>query len=572
LKNVIQILCVLGVLCGIGFAQDREAFTVTRWQLDVQIAPADGALSASGRLTLRNDSLIPMSEADLQISSTLAWQSIEVGGRPATFTKRELPSAYDHTDAMSEAVIALPRPIKPQETIDLDVAYGGTIPVDARRLTDTQCQGCKVNIPLDVAEASDWDAIDPSYTMFRGAGYVTWYPIAIEPASLSDPANYFGRLGAWRERHNKSALSVDVCVQALQPAGFTIVASGTQRAPRSSSTRAKCTGFDFDLAGEKVPVLAAAPFGIAGREHATAYYLGARPAALDVLASFEQAEKDLETWFMPKVKSTIVQLPGSKIAAFESGTFAATPFDTRDQLLLETNAARQVAHASFASPRLWLDEGVAQFAQALVQERAGGRKGAIAFLNVRLPFLLNAEAEAYKADAEHGDPLVRTHDDVTVKLKGMFVLWMLRDIVGDDALQRALAAYQPGMDKEPSYIQRLLEQASKQDLEWFFDDWVYRDHGLPEFKIVATNVRPTLQNTWTVEVTVENSGGAVAEVPVMVQTEQGEKMDRLRVRAGEKAMTRITVPAPPVSATVNDGSIPEANREDNTVKLEVSKK
>ena len=572
MKRFIPILSVLCALCGLGLAQDREAFTVTRWQLDAQIAPADGALSASGRLTLRNDSLVPMSEADLQISSTLAWQSIEIDGKPASFTKHDLPSAYDHTNAMSEAVIALPRPIKPKESIDLDVAYGGTIPVDARRLTETECQGCKVHIPLEVAEASDWDAIDPSYTMFRGAGYVAWYPIALEPEPLSDPANYFGRLGAWRERHSKSALSVDLCVQALQPQGFTIVGSGTERPPRSSSTRAKCTGFDFDLTGDKVPVLAAAPFGVAGREHATAYYLGARSPALDILAAFEQAEKDLDTWLPPKVKATIVQLPGSKIAAFESGAFAATPFDRRDKLLLETNAARQVAHASFSSPRLWLDEGVAQFAQVLVQERAGGRKGAIAFMNVRLPFLFSAEAEAYKADAEHGDPLVRTHDDVTVKLKGMFVMSMLRDLVGDEALQRALVAYQPAEDKEPSYIQRLLEQTSKQDLEWFFDDWVYRDHGLPEFKIVSTNVRPTLQNTWTVEVTVENSGGAAAQVPVFVQTEQGEKMERVRVFAGEKATTRITVPAPPVSATVNDGSVPEVNREDNTVKLEAPKK
>jgi hypothetical protein len=572
LKNLAQVFCVLCALCGLGFSQDREAFTVTRWQLDVQIAPADGALSASGRVTLRNDSLVPMTEADLQISSTLAWQSIEIAGKPATFSKRELPSAYDHTDAMSEAVIALPRPINPKETIDLDVAYGGTIPVDARRLTDTQCQGCKVNIPLEVAEASDWDAIDPSYSMLRGAGYVTWYPIAIEPESLADPTNYFGRLGAWRERHSASVLSTDICVQALMPAGFTIVASGTQREPRSSSTRAKCVGFDFDLSGGRVPVLAAAPFGVAGREHATAYYLGSRAPALDVLAAFELAERHLRPWFTPRAKSTIVQLPGSKIAPFDSGAFAATPFDTRDQLLLATNAARQIAHASFTSPRLWLDEGAAQFAQALVQEQAGGRKGAIAFMNVRTPFLLQAEQEAVHADAEHGDPLVRTHDDVTLKLKAMFVFWMLRDIVGDDALQRALAAYQPAQDKEPSYIQRLLEQASKKDLEWFFDDWVYRDHGLPEFKIVGSNVRPTLQNTWTVELTVENTGGAAAEVPVLVQTEAGEKMDRLRVPAGEKATTRITVPAVPTSATVNDGSVPEAGRQDNTVKLEAPKK
>ena len=40
----------------------------------------------------------------------------------------------------------------------------------------------------------------------------------------------------------------------------------------------------------------------------------------------------------------------------------------------------------------------------------------------------------------------------------------------------------PEADSEPTYFQKLLEAQTKHDLEWFFDDWVYRDRGLPDFQ------------------------------------------------------------------------------------------
>lgn len=558
------LFCVLCVLCGSSFSQEREAFTITRWRLDVQIAPSEGTLSSSGMVSLRNDSPAPQRELVLQLSSTLQWHSVAYLGKPLPFTVREVRSDYDHSGRVSEAVVKLAAPVAKGGSLEVEVAYAGTLPLDARRLTEAKCPGC-ATVPLEVAEASDWDRIEEQYTIFRGAGYVAWYPVAIEPQAITWPQRFFEHLAEWRERHAQSVLSTDVCVRAEAPAGFTIVASGTPRPVESSATRSKCAGFDFDLAGGRVPVVAAARFGIAERAHATAYYLGERPRALDVLAAFEQAEKRLAEWFTPRARSAIVQLPGPKIGAFESGAFLATPFDTSDPLLLETNSARQVAHAAFASPRAWIDEGVAQFAQLLVHERAGGRKAALDFMNTRTALLARVEHELLDSDDElRGDALVVTRNDVLLRVKAMFVWSMLRDLVGDDALRRTLAAYRPADDHEPSYIQQLLQRESKKDLEWFFDDWVYRDRGLPEFKVVSTLVRPTLQNTYTVVVTVENTGGAAAEVPVMVQTAGGEKAERLRVAARGQATARITVPAPPTGVTVNDGSVPEENRSDNS--------
>jgi len=128
-------------------------------------------------------------------------------------------------------------------------------------------------------------------------------------------------------------------------------------------------------------------------------------------------------------------------------------------------------------------------------------------------------------------------------------------------MQSALAAYHPGADKDPSYLQRLVQNSSKRDLEWFFDDWVYRDRGLPEFHVEAAYTRPLLTEgkSFLLTATIENRGRAGAEVPVLVQTPSGERVVRVVAKAGEKGSGRIEVPVAPDKIVVNDGSVPEAN-------------
>ncbi len=146
------------------------------------------------------------------------------------------------------------------------------------------------------------------------------------------------------------------------------------------------------------------------------------------------------------------------------------------------------------------------------------------------------------------------------------MFWMLRDMIGEDTMQRAIAAYRGGADKDPSYFQHLLQTSSKRDLEWFFDDWVYRDRGLPEFHVESAYTRPLLSEankSFLVTATIDNRGSAGAEVPVLIQTPSGEKSVRVLVKAGEKGTGRLEVPVAPDKITVNDGSVPEANLGNN---------
>ncbi len=142
---------------------------------------------------------------------------------------------------------------------------------------------------------------------------------------------------------------------------------------------------------------------------------------------------------------------------------------------------------------------------------------------------------------------------------------MLRSLVGDEALQHALHAYRAGkLDSDPRQFQRVLEQTSKRDLRWFFDDWVYRDKGLPDLTIASVTPRPLDQigdkgSGWLVAIEVRNDGGAVADVPVTVRSGTLTATQRLRIPALSSASTRIVFEGTPAEVLVNDGSVPEVS-------------
>jgi len=103
-----KFLCALCVLCGLvssGVALDREAFTFTKYDLEIRLEPEQQRLGARGKITLRNDSAQPQKIAVLQISSSLAWRSIKVDGKAVQFVSQPYASDIDHTGvgSMSEA-------------------------------------------------------------------------------------------------------------------------------------------------------------------------------------------------------------------------------------------------------------------------------------------------------------------------------------------------------------------------------------------------------------------------------------------------------------------------------------
>src|SRR5258708_29546897 len=152
----------------------------------------------------------------------------------------------------------------------------------------------------------------------------------------------------------------------------------------------------------------------------------------------------------------------------------------------------------------------------------------------------------------------------------MNVWWMLRDIVGETALHAALHNYKAADDKDAYYMQKLIEAQAHRDLEWFFDDWVYRDRGLPDFRIVSVYPRQLLTGGYMVTVMVENLGEAAAEVPVTLHMQGNVASGRLTVPGKSKASVRIQAATMPQEVTVNDGSVPESDTTNNSYKIDAA--
>jgi aminopeptidase N len=273
-------------------------------------------------------------------------------------------------------------------------------------------------------------------------------------------------------------------------------------------------------------------------------------------------------------KATTADLPDSKAAPFESGALLLTPLAGVDPELAGLTAAHQLTHAAFLSFRPWIEEGLAHFSQALYLEQQGGRQAALVYMGLhRSGFSeIDAPTTLPRSDDEVNRALVNTTGEERYRGKAMCVWWMLRDMIGEVALKRALAAYRPEQDTESSYMPRLIAAQTQRDLEWFFDDWVYRDRGLPDFRVESAFSRKTMTNTFMITITVDNLGTAGAEVPITVKFAGGDTTKRLEVRAKSKGVIRVELPAAPLEIVVNDGSVPESDMTNNTFKIQSTDK
>ena len=568
-----KFLCVLCALCGLSsftLALDREAFTFTKYDLDVRIEPEQQRLAVRGAITLRNDSQAAQKNVALQISSSLTWRSIQVSGKPVQFVSQTYTSDIDHTGALSEAIVTLPEAIASKGAIELQIGYEGTISLDTTRLT-------RIGVPEEAAKHADWDQISGDFTAVRGIGYVAWYPVAMEAANLSEKNSVFDAVATWKTRASEAevVLKLHYSEQSTEAVPTVLCNGRMDRSMTEEISRARSVDLECSFA----PLADAVPTFVTGRYEQTpgrfsdVYYLaGHKALAASYTASTDSVAPFVTDWFgSPRGKVSVADLPDLDAIPFENEDLFLAPLVGSGPKQVELAAARQLAHAAFFSPRPWIREGLTHFAQALYREQQDGRAAALAFMKSHEEIMLAAEkvlSVGEKASVENS--LINTSQEEFYRSKAMYVWWMLRDQVGDAALKASLAAYRPEQDKEPSYMQRRIEAQSKKDLEWFFDDWVYRDKGLPDLRVVSVYPRKTMKNTYLVTVTVENLGNAAAEVPVIAHFAGLESKDRLLVKGKSQASIRLETTSRPEEVTVNDGSVPESDTGNNTFKVDAA--
>jgi hypothetical protein len=575
----IGVLCVVSSLFVSGLsvqarAIDREAFTFTKYSLDVRIEPEQQRLAVRGKIALRNDSTSPQKSLSLQISSSLNWRSIQAEGKPVQFVSQQYTSDIDHTGALSEALVTLPQGVSPKATVELEIGYEGVIALDATRLI-------RIGVPGGVAQHSDWDQIGKSSSAVRGIGYVTWYPVATEAANLSEGNSVFETVARWKEREKFSEMQVEI--SRLGEGPFPLLLCNGSHGPRSGEKAGAASGSTtecgFSPLGLTVPLLVIGNYATLDRPPVKiSYFQDHRTRAESYALAAQTALPFVTDWFSGSQEATgraeVAELSDPEAAPYESASMLLSSLNIDSQMARFT-AVHQLTHSAFVSARPWIYEGLAHFAQAVYRERESGREAALDFMGLHRTAVADAEkaiSDMRRQSDSAGDSLIDTSVEEFYRSKSMYVWWMLRDMIGDAALKQGLSSYRADADNTSAYMQRLIESSAKRDLQWFFDDWVYHDRGLPDFKVASVYPRKMAGNNYIVTLTLQNLGKAGAEVPVVLKMVDGQINRKLEVRARSEITVRIEARSTPLELVVNDGSVPESDTANNVYKIEIPEK
>jgi hypothetical protein len=549
---------------------ERQAVTFTDFDMAVHLRSDEHHIAVRALIVVRNDSNKPLSHIPLQISSTLNWERIRILGRDIPFPVATLNSDADHTGQLHEAAVQLAEPLAPGASVQLDVTYSGPIDANAQRLL-------AIGTPDDLALHSDWDRIGVEFTGLRGFGNVVWYPVSSVPVVLGDGARLFDEIGEHKLRlagaHFRLRLTVEfphglaptIALINGHPAPLTVTSPPDLSQDVSGVATADNQGETLGFEAPSLFVAIRKPLNAA---NTTIWVLPddetAARAWSDAVAAVTPF---LEGWLGQRARSqlTLLDLPDAQDAPYETGSMLATAIRPAGADQLDGILAHALTHAWMESPRAWLSEGVAHFMSTLWVEKQRGRDQALGALEAARPALAMAEPESPGESA--GQPLDQAISPVYYRTKAAYVFWMLREVAGDDALSAALRAYDPaadaslgyGRDSGPGSFEKLLEQAGpRQNLSWFFADWVNADKGLPDLSIDSVFPVPEQAGNWLVTVNIANNGYASAEVPVTVRSDTNSVTRSVHVPARGKAPQRLLILGKPTEVQVNDGTVPEA--------------
>lgn len=537
----------------------RRAILFTKYALEVKLETQNAPMHARAIVTVKNESAAPLSAIPLQISSSLAWEAINAEGKPLRFTHHTVATDADHTGAMNEALVMLPEPLGAGGEQTLTVFYSGSAAPSAKRLE-------AIGTPPDAAVHADWDGVREEFTGLRGFGNVLWYPVCDVPVALGDGDLFFSAIGMMKLRESPALVSITV-TEEFRGAAPTVAFLDGVTVPVEVTPPAADSGLP-GIATAKLPEtqlgFATPTIFLARRtlESGNNLKLYARQSDAAATQSYMTAASILTSqmtdWLGPKAKRDLSVLDPADAAdsPFEERALLVTSIANVDPKRLLGPMSHVLTHAYFESPLPWLEEGVAQFMASVWTEHQEGREMAITQMdNVRGALSL---AEPAEPDRESGQPLARAHDPIFYRTKAAYVFWMLRGIAGDKPLAAALQQYDAAQDKSSDSFEHVLEQTSGQKLDWFFNDWVNRDRGLPDLSIEAiTPSRGSGEDNFIVAVTVANTGTAVAAVPVTITSADGKVTAEMRIEAGGRATRRFLVHGRPQQVQVNDGTTPE---------------
>jgi hypothetical protein len=123
--------------------------------------------------------------------------------------------------------------------------------------------------------------------------------------------------------------------------------------------------------------------------------------------------------------------------------------------------------------------------------------------------------------------------------KGLLVLDELRRLVGDDTFNSLMLEFgEPNAGKPvtSAAFQAAAEKASGKKLDDFFGYWL-KETGLPALTLGKVTVREEAEGKYRIDVAVNGASGLARQVPVFVETAEGEEHFALALEKGSGAGT-----------------------------------
>ncbi len=203
----------------------------------------------------------------------------------------------------------------------------------------------------------------------------------------------------------------------------------------------------------------------------------------------------------------------------------------------------EVGYATYRDQ--WLSEAFAEYSALLYLQAADGTSSMLDLLREYRDDIFSVRKYLFGSGARSGAIALgyRAHSSETegdynlvVYKKGAFVLHMLRSMMIDldtmeetrffDMLREFYATYR-GRDASTHDFQVLAERYLEEDLDWFFDQWVYGSQ-LPEYKL-RSSIEQSENGDYVVRGRIEPRGVDSSfrmVVPLVVELETGARVYR----------------------------------------------
>ncbi len=233
-------------------------------------------------------------------------------------------------------------------------------------------------------------------------------------------------------------------------------------------------------------------------------------------------------------------------------TMADKEIFTNPPEIVEDLVSHELAHSWFGNlvtcrnwAELWLNEGFATYMEAAYREKKYGRADYLRKIreNAQLFFVdetINQNRHGlYNLSARPDDSIF----DTTTYQKGGAVIHTLRETVGMENFWKAVNLYltrHKFQNVETFDLQKIMEEVSGKDLNWFFEQWIYGG-GYPKLNVTQVYNAATRSLDLTVTQTQDfdkiTPEAFILPMEIEITTTKGTKIEKVEIKKREEVFS-----------------------------------